>query len=221
MKVKSSANIFYVSLMAATLILEGGCGRKDIDKVGDAQACLDSSTQATVSQCLDMVAGIESTQAYVVRCAAGFIAEWTDLPTKLSNASDQMKNGSTTASLAAMKVLSFSSTTTADANLANCQKSESKGLMLLSSISSMATHLSTSCSTDPIDPTCVSNAANDPVISSEVGKAAVVAYDSNCTGGQNTNSQFCNQFQTASNNAGGTSNSAEFGKQLLLILGTP
>lgn len=217
-----------VSLLAAN-----ACGRKDIDKIGEAQNCLDTSTRSTVSQCVEKVSGIESSGAYVIRCAATFIQDGFDDPTRLANALGNMTNSTTgssgaSASVAVMSVLAFTGGATSAQNSANaqtalayCAKSASKGLILLSSIASIATTaVYLGSSTDMT--TALTNAKDDPTAQGLVGDAAISAYTSNCTGTTVTsNAQFCNQFSTIVTNAGGTSSSACVGKQLMYYYTNP
>ena len=217
---KTSRHTLYLAAGILALVATS-CGKKDADKIGEAQACLDSATAATATACMEKVSGLESTQAYVIRCAATFIAESFDTPTKITSAYNNM-NGTgsgasdASSSLTAMSALTFSTTTAADANLAYCNKSASKGLMMLSGIANMATHLKSfaSCTTN-FDATCLTNATNDSATQAAVGAAAAAAYTSSCAGTQTTNAQFCTQFSTAVTAAGGTSNSSCLGKQLL------
>lgn len=228
--VKNTSLLILGSVVLSTLL---ACGKKDADKIGDAQTCLDTSSRTTVSQCIEKVAGLESAQSYVIRCAATFIQEGFDDPTRLSNAYKNMTNtgtatAGTDATLAVLSVMSFTSGSGAaanqalsDTNFAYCAKSGSKGLILLSGISQMATsmlalaQIASACSATDIN--CALNyAKNNTAAQAAVGAAAAAAYTSNCSGGQTSNQQFCNQFQAAvTATPGGTSNTTALGQTLL------
>lgn len=227
-------------LISSIVALTAGCSRKDQDKIGDAQTCLDTATRATVATCVEKVNGLESSQAYLIRCAAKFIEEGFDDASRLSSAYQQMTNSGTggsgiQASQAVMSVLAFKSAATTAANSANatlaqnyCNLSTSKGLILLASIASMSTKVlaltsQPSCS-GGVTQQCIQDsmaaAASDPAAQAAIGQATVDAYNSNCSGGQQSNAQFCNQFQEVVNQTpGGTSNSACIGKKMMEYYG--
>jgi hypothetical protein len=205
-------------LVSTTLVIS--CAKTDADKVGEAQACLDSATAATASLCMEKIEGLETTQSYVVRCAATFIMEGFDQPSRLTTAYGNMTNtGGASASIAVMNVLAFASGVTAsNTNMAYCAKSGSKGLILLSGIANMATNIQAiggACTT--IDATCLSTAQNNTATQAAVGAAASAAYTANCTSGQTSNTQFCTQFATASAASGGDQSC--MGKQLMYAYG--
>jgi hypothetical protein len=211
-----------ISLIALALI---SCAKKDSDKIGDAQACLDTSTRANVSQCVEKVSGIETSGAYVIRCAAAFIQEGFDDATRLSTAISNM--GSSTgasainSSISAMGTLAFTSGSTSAINSANaqaaqsyCSKSGSKGLILLASISSFATTVLTYGSTTSIT-TGLSTAKDNADAQALVGSAVLAAYSSNCTGTVASNQQFCTQFTSVVSNSGSNTSSTCIGKQAM------
>ncbi len=199
----------------------------EADKLSQAQDCLDTATASTVSQCMEKVTGLESSGAYLIRCAAMFIADGFDDTTRLTAAFSNMTNtgtgsSGTDASLSVMSALSFKNGGSASANQTNaslalsyCEKSGSKGLILLSGIASMGTSMISlaSCGTDI---SCaIADAKTNTATQAAVGTAAVAAYEANCGAGQTSNQQFCNQFSEAVTAAGGTSNSTEVGKKLI------
>jgi hypothetical protein len=210
------------------LFLITACNKNsESDKLSEAQDCLDKATSSTVSQCMEKVSGIESAGAYLIRCSALFIADGFDDPTRLTSAFNNMTNtgtgtSGTDASLQVMGALAFKNGSSATVNQTNanlalnyCEKSGSKGLILLSGIASMATNMLAlaSCGTDI---NCaLSNAQSNTTTQAAVGAAAIAAYTANCTAGQTSNQQFCNQFSSAVTSAGGTSNSTAVGAALI------
>jgi hypothetical protein len=137
-----------VTIITSALI---SCGKeKDIDKIGNAQLCLDglavSSTAADVNDCLSKIDGIESTAAYGIRCAGSFMKEGFLNPSKMISAMSQL-NG-TTGTTSFMKLITFTSAgvlaaDTADSYTAfnDCLLGEGKGSTLFASFGFVAMSL--------------------------------------------------------------------------------
>jgi hypothetical protein len=139
-----------------------------------------------------------------------------------------------------MSILGFKNGATMAINKSNaaqaltyCQNSESKGLIMLSALASTATTLSafavdsgiSQCTT--LDSTCLTNALNSDTVKNNpdaqalVGNAAIAAYNSNCTNGNTSSGSFCQQFGSAITQAGGSSNSASVGSQIMTCYSNP
>jgi hypothetical protein len=109
-------------LISATIFFLTSCEDKNDDKIYNAQRCLDTATPATVDTCVDKVAGISSTQAYVIRCSADFlranITESTIVSAleQLDSNNDPTKNATVTL----FKFFTFTSTNAADLAVSNC-----------------------------------------------------------------------------------------------------
>jgi hypothetical protein len=216
-----TTTLIFLSMLLAS------CGRKDIDKVGDAQNCLDTSSRTNVSQCVDMVAGLETSGSYVIRCAATFIQEGFDDVTRLTSALSNMTNSGTggsgvTASVSVMSVLAFKNGGSTTQNLANatlaqsyCAKSGSKGLILLSSIASFATTVLGYASDPTSILTGLSTAKDNATAQALVGTAVLAAYTTNCSAGQTSNQQFCSQFSSVVASSGSDTSAACVGKQAM------
>lgn len=134
------------------------CGPKEIDKIGEAQACLNSATAGTAASCMSKVDGLETAAAYNIRCAAMYIQEGFTSPTKFTNALNQLNGSSGTSSF--MGLITFSSKgniTDDDANAATafdyCYKSGAKGATLIAAFGYMATSLYKAMSCNPSTPT--------------------------------------------------------------------
>ena len=69
-----------------------GCAAKEADKIADAQSCLDKANPSNVSECMDKVQGIETQQAYVIRCAGKFIQEGFYKKKKFVDALNALQN---------------------------------------------------------------------------------------------------------------------------------
>jgi hypothetical protein len=144
---------FFVTLTTTILF---GCGSaKDVDKIGDAQNCLNAATSATAMDCVSKVDGMTSTGAYNIRCAAAFVREGFANPTKYTTAFNTL-NGSKSTSF--MGLVSFSSTGVIATDTANatttfndCYSAGAKGKSLISAFGYFSTALmkffSDSCTT--------------------------------------------------------------------------
>lgn len=231
--------VFSGAFISLNLISCGGI--KEADKIANAQSCIDNATSTTVNQCVTKVEGIETKSAYLIRCIAKFIEEGFNESTRLSQVFQQI--GSTSGAsqgIQVMAVLGFKNGSSSSVNKQNaadaatyCQRSESKGLIMLSSLASTATAISSfandsgisQCTT--LDATCLTNALNSSAVKSNpetqaaVGNAAIAAYNSNCTGGKTTSGSFCQQFGSAINQAGGTSSASSVGSQIMTCYSTP
>lgn len=134
-------------LVTLTSALLFGCGSEtEVDKIGDAQQCLNSATSTTAMDCVTKVEGLSSTGAYNIRCAAAFVREGFANPTKYTSAFSNLNNGQGTANF--MGLVSFSSTgnITTDATNANttfddCYKAAAKGKTLISAFGYFSTAL--------------------------------------------------------------------------------
>src|SRR4051812_40545203 len=87
-------NLGLVCALTLSVILVS-CGKKDADKIGEAQLCLDKATPATAAECKVMVEGIEATGAYTIRCSANFISEGFTQAARFKQAFDAFDNNST------------------------------------------------------------------------------------------------------------------------------
>lgn len=134
-------------LVTLTSILFFGCGSEtEVDKIGDAQQCLNSATSTTAMDCATKVEGLSSTGAYNIRCAAAFVREGFANPAKYTSAFSNLNNGQGTANF--MGLVSFSSTgaiatdaTNADTTFNDCYKANAKGKTLISAFGYFSTAL--------------------------------------------------------------------------------
>lgn len=221
-------------LLAAMMMTLSACQETDQDRVADAQSCLDSSSSGTAAQCVSMVDGIYSKGAYLIRCSGMFIQEGFMDASRLESAMDAIENdGGSGGSTAMMSVLSFRNfgPTTAEnqtaANLAveYCNKAGSKGLVMLASISSIATTAAdiasdTTPSQAQIQAALGAIAAGPTSAPAAVaaGGAALAAYNANCAGDGGSFGQFCEQFESA---IGGSTDPGTVGVQLAQCYTTP
>lgn len=221
------------------IIASAGCGSKtDQDKVADAQACLDDwnyqNPPYEISTCTAKIEGLESASADLIRCSAELIQEGFSDPSRLSSAISKLDSGSgSTQTLEYLGVMSFRSGSSAAVNLENaakaqqlCDKSGSKGLILLASAANIATlfcggsaDVNNGCT---ISVSSLTNLLTSGTSSEQIGNAAISLVESNCANGSNSASgSFCEQFNSAISSAGGTENAAEIGELILTCYSNP
>lgn len=199
-----------------TLVVLSACGKKDIDKIAEAQECLDKATENTALACLQKVEGVESKAADILRCSAYFIDQGFSDPVRMEQVATQITSTQTpdNASLSALSVLGFTSqkyTMTENFNLSEtafpaCVRSGSGGLVYLAAATRMATAALTDMGFDsttgtPPDINDMENAICNGTPSSTtkeaMGNAALAAYQQNCLGKDISTDVMCQQYQAA------------------------
>ena len=131
----------------ALIQLLSSCGsQKEVDKIGDAQQCLNESTQSTAMNCVSKVDGLTSAGAYNIRCAAAFVREGFANPTKYTSAFESLKGNTDTSAF--LGLITFSSagsiaTDTENANTAfnDCYNASAKGKTLIAAFGYLSTSL--------------------------------------------------------------------------------
>lgn len=221
-----------ILLTAITLTLSA-CQETDQDRVADAQSCLDSASSATAAQCVSMVNGINSKGAYLIRCSGLFIQEGFMDASRLENAMDAIENsGGSGASQTMMSVLAFRNFGSGSANdqaaqqaVDYCNKAGSKGLVMLASVTSIATTAAALAGNPNPSQSDINQGLQDIVTAgpsspqaTAVGSAAIAAYDANCAGDGGSFGQFCDQFESAMS---GLSNPGDIGVKLAQCYLTP
>lgn len=213
-------NLALILALSATTALVS-CGKKDADKIGEAQLCLDKATQATAASCKTMVDGIDTKGANTIRCSANFIQEGFTEATRFKQAFDAFDNNSTSNTEAFMSVLTFKSQSTMDLNATfaeetygYCSKTGSKGLMFLGTMASTATTFakvaySLTGGASGTTPTAqqindaLTDLKNNPSSGSNastisaVGTVVASTYTTSCQTGSDANQSMCDQLNTA------------------------
>lgn len=226
---------FTLSFLSSVVFLSACGGPKDIDKIAEAQNCLNNATTSQVSDCVSKVDGMESQAAYRIRCVGKLAKEGFNSPSKIATALTASQGGGTNGSLAMMAALAFKSESTNAANAASaeealnyCTTSKSKGLILLAGLARTSTSLAslgTGVDLANLDASDLSTLMNtlktDPNAQAAVGSAVVAIYDSNCQGDGETTGDFCQQFDAVVNQVGGTTNSAAIGELVMVCYTTP
>jgi hypothetical protein len=216
-------DMFKKSILLILVTFAMSCAEKESDKIGDAQFCLDNLTdysEANVNSCTAGLVGIESKDAYMVRCSANFIIEGFADPNKFLSAINQLSaSGNTNPTVAMMGLLTFKSKGTDTAGVeANksfasqtfdyCKLSESAGAILISSFVNMATTIAgaSAAAAALFEPghtitqaemqTAVAslvNGGSDEVL----GATAQAAYLASCSSGDQSNEKLCGTLSTA------------------------
>ncbi len=201
-----------VGISCCFLLVSCSSKNSELEKIADAQACLDSATQSTAASCAAKVEGLTSPGSYLIRCVSLFIEDGLTSAERLSSAYEGLSSGGTgsDSSLNFISYVAFISgadwtarQATASRALNNCSLSLSPGLTLLSSISSMATTIGAiSGSLNPdgsitnIDGAIAAIAAGGPAAQEALGSAALTAYNSSCTTPEEGTGDFCAQFSS-------------------------
>ncbi|MEN0058295.1 MAG: hypothetical protein AAGB31_05635, partial [Bdellovibrio sp.] len=112
-------------VMAATFSsLLIGCEGEQTEKdmIAEAQFCLDDATDAAAADvCMTKIEGLTSSQAYTLRCAAGFIAAEVTSPEKLSRALNAISDNQGTSVL--LSTLAFPTKALAEKTFNSCNLS--------------------------------------------------------------------------------------------------
>ena len=145
---KIGVSVTVLALFAAVSL--SGCKQTDIDKVADAQECLDAYARnggGDLTACETKVDGVTTPAAYGIRCATGYIREGFGSAQSFIDAFNAMTSVSASSVANFLQLITFDSagygnTTNVDANYYNaqrvygyCAESLGKGATLLASFS--------------------------------------------------------------------------------------
>lgn len=142
--------IYALMLLMVIFMIVNSCGPKDVDKIADAQTCLDHAAPSEVDDCLSKLDGLESAAAYGIRCAGAFVKEgFLDANTFIDSLTSLNANGVTANTFAsAMSVITFNNSTDISVNnnaaseaFQYCYKSEGKAATFLASFGYFSTAL--------------------------------------------------------------------------------
>jgi hypothetical protein len=228
-------SVSLLGLSALTLTALSGCETGEDRTLASAQSCLDGAhDEASANQCVAMVEGLQTQDAYLIRCSANFIAQGftgdriADAFESLSN-----NNGSSTdpmvTLLAYLKFDNGKVQHTSTATVDNCQKSGVRSMLRLASAAQLSTTIASltpsGISIDPTSATAVQdmkdaiddliadlNGTTPPDVSA-LGTAAQVAAGAFCNEGSSyATNEVCTNLNAAIQTAGGP---AAIGEELL------
>lgn len=231
-------NLLLKAALISSAVLLASCGGpKDVDKIADAQDCLDHAATSEVADCVAKVDGMESESAYLIRCVGKFAKEGYNDTTKLATALTGTSGTDTgaTGSLSMMASLAFKAESTAALNSASateaadfCVKSKSKGLISLANLAKVATVTGYLGGQDlnTLDgdalKTLMGTLQSDPNAQEAVGSAVATIYQSTCTNDSKTAGNFCQQFESALTAVpGGIDNTSALGEQIMKCYNDP
>ena len=231
-------------LATLTLVSLTACESGEDRSLSSAQACLDGATDAAQAQvCVDKVAGLETQDAYLIRCSAAFIANGFT-GQKIADAYTSISGGSSNSSgydpmVSIMAYLNFSSSNEnfkAATAVNNCQRSGVKSMYQLASaaeLSSTLAQLTTiSAQFDPQNPEeslqDIINNINDGTFAptndqlTALGNVATTVNTAFCDNATNPNKDVCSKLQTAIVDAGMNGGTpADLATALLALLPPP
>lgn len=197
--------IFSISLMLIS------CENKEDDKIFSAQKCLNTATAATVDNCVNIVSGVSTTRAYVIRCAGDFIRQDINNSTIVQAIENIDKNdGSNTTdpNVTLYDFFIFDTLTQVAEAVENCRATGSKNLETLAVSAQAATIIKSLTSGLSIQAWLASNpdfSAQDPATLNQLGETILSLQPIAClNNGQFVGSEVCDNLNTAIN-AGGSS----------------
>jgi hypothetical protein len=214
-----------VFLLAVCGVILMACEQGDDDRLARAQACLDRSTQTTVSECEAMVEGIAGSAAGLIRCSANFITQGFT-GSRFANAFKVLKETQTginsTVAMVSYLVFTVGGNDTARRAAAaiavtNCTSSGLKGMIMFANFAATATELSVGLTIDPDNPPDPADlqanlaAGDDTTIANSVTAINSVY----CSGSSSTNAAFCATIADAADEG----SSAAIAAKLRALLG--
>lgn len=236
-----------LTALAAIAFLACSQENEEDRKIAAALACLDAAkTMADSDICQSKVSGMETEQAYLIRCSANFIAQGitgSTLASAFSQLNKTPATGSQTSSMLSFLVFTKTSALNTSAlTMSNCAKSgvqSSKGLAAMVSAASAiaATCPLAICPTglagSPLDPASPSFNADqlrslastlagggDTATKDTIGQAAVAAQAAICgTGSSLSGEDVCKKINAAI--AAGAGNTVTIGQNLLNAILSP
>lgn len=216
---KTPQTVLIFACLLALSLMNFGCVKRDIDKISEAQDCLDQSNSTNSLACMEKVEGLEASGAYLIRCSAYFIDQGFAEPSRLAAVAQQVTNESGDPSqntFAALSAMGFVATKysmqenyeKSELAFSSCAKSKSSGLVYLSSMTRISTALLRDLAFDPNsgvpDAQDVEDIMCDPdpnipsaATKTAIGAAAISAYQNDCVTRQTESDDVCQQYATA------------------------
>lgn len=228
-------SLFLIALCGLTILMMG-CEKEEDVKVASAQECIDyARTEAAANECYNMVAGIESEKAYLIRCSSHYIAQGFT-GERFANAFQRLKDNPTSGQdpmATVMAYLVFTSSSTlhsADNAVTDCNRSGVRSLKRLATMTKLATFIAKAglggtipANANPLDAsfdssqisTAISNLAGSGSAADKenVGNIAIQANEAYCNQGSSfSGNEICVNLNAAVNNG---ANAQAIGELLL------
>lgn len=206
-----------------------GCETDEDRQLAAGQACLDQATTSSQADtCVSLVQGLTSSESYLLRCSANFVAQGFTA-SRIASSVDKVKNsGNQDQMTGMMSFLVFKSAgtnNTADNAVTNCQKSGVRSMLRLATAAQLATTIAGVGGVDPngADPaTAMANAiatfqgSATPTQQTQLGNTAILASQVYCSEGSSyASTQVCTILNGAVNSGGSAQN---IGQQLIAQL---
>ncbi len=159
------AGLGLLLLLALLGLASLSCSKSnDLDKVGEAEYCLDDATTDTALDCVAKVDGINSPAANNIRCAGHFLYEGLTDTRNLLDALDALSESTSDPIQTFMGFLIFDRSTSTGTNKSNaseafnyCLNSGAKAATLIASFTYLATSLLHGYEAENMDPTVGNN----------------------------------------------------------------
>lgn len=220
--------------------LLSSCETPEDRQIASGQDCIDyARTSADADRCYELVSGLESEKAYLIRCSANYIAQGFT-GERMANAFQRLKDGDSggqSPMATAMAYLVFSNTSavhSVDSAVQNCTKSGVRSMQRLVTMSKLATFVTQTglggtvpANANPLDPsfdpstiqTAINNLAGSGTAQDKenVGNIAVQMNDAYCNAGSSfSGNEICLKLGDAISTGNG--NAETIGSQLLALL---
>ncbi|MBY0385378.1 hypothetical protein K2X05_09485 [bacterium] len=206
------------------------CEEKEDDKIYSAQICINKATSSTVDICLAKIAGVNSGQAYVLRCSAEFIR--ADITTQtiveaIENIEDNGAGNTDDPTIEFYDRFSFTNTASADTAVTNCTASGSEGLKLLALSAKTATVIKYDIlgklpgqTMSPADIAALDPSTADAADLLAIGNSVIQMQGLACAdGGSLKNTEVCDNINNAI--AGGGGNAQAIGEAFINQMKNP
>lgn len=242
--------ISLILILGSCFLINASCSSAgDIDKIGDAQECLDKYTRegvGTLEACEAKIEGVETPAAYSIRCASGYIREGFTAQGFIDAFSEiETVSGSNVANFLNRMTFNGAGNTGAAAVEANyekaqevygyCAESLAKGATILATFSYLVNAIyNYECnggvgSCDVTDSTAfglalaaaiVDGTARGDTLNTDLGTIVVNTQTVSCTAGA-ANETLCGFLDRAVDDAGGTADKEAVGRAFLNVLANP
>jgi hypothetical protein len=242
LNLKNTSLVVLASMAALGLSACNKENSQDVAVEAGIQCLNTAQTAAQADNCQAAVAGINTAEAYVVRCSANLVAQGLT-GTRISTAFQQLNNatgsGATNATASLLSYVVFAQNLpldTAALTYTNCTATNDPGLVGLANLIQIATTVASldsnysNLANSPYNPGSPSydpaalateiatlNSQNNPTTNAAIGSLAVSAQAAYCTTGSPLATQIvCTELNSAVQS--GSGNAANTGKSLLNLL---
>lgn len=197
------------------------CESSENQALSAGMDCVDKArTTPDATRCLNLVSGLSSEQAYLIRCSANFIAQGFTGKRVADALTDLDENSDVDPALMTLSLFVFPLTSSSSPHriakvMENCEKSNSHSMTQLATLALLATTIASVASGledlldsdfDPSNPDAIKNlkdaldqlvAEPEDAKSEEIGIVAVIAHDAYCTDSDFSDTEICDDLGQA------------------------